>query len=90
MNSEKVEVLDSGSSLDYGSYTMAGFFLDSDVNNSAKHRFKEIDVWNPDYRIGENEKKKKKKEVLEPRKAKEEINMKEMEDCESNVKVMLT
>ena len=62
MNSEKVEIIDSASALDYGSYTLASHFLDSDVTNSAKNRFKKIDVLNPDERIGEKEKKKKKEE----------------------------
>ena len=62
-----METIDSGSSLDYGSYTMAGYFLDSDVTNSAKNRFKKINVRTPEERIGVNEKKKK-KEVPETKK----------------------
>ena len=92
MNSDKVEIIDSGSSLDYGSYTMAGYFLDSDVTNSAKNRFNKISVRTPDERIGVNEKKKK-KEVPETKKDKEtkgEAFLKEVEDCESNVKVMVS
>ena len=94
MNSEKVEIIDSGSALDYGSYTLASYFLDNDVTNSAKNRFKKIDVLNPDERIGEKEKKKKKEEpktnkVHEQLEEKDKIG-EDLADCDSNVKVMVT
>lgn len=94
MNSEKVEIIDSGSALDYGSYTLASYFLDSDVTNSAKNRFKKIDVWNPDERIGQKESKKK-KEVPKTKKIHEQQDkddkiLEDLVDCDSNVKVMVT
>ena len=47
MNSERVSLIDAAQNLDYGSYTLAGYYLDGDMTNSANHRFCHIQVTDP-------------------------------------------
>lgn len=61
MNTDRVTTIDTGSSLDYGCYTLANYFLQGDYSNSANHRYLPISVINPDEKIGEPEIKTKKK-----------------------------
>lgn len=39
MNSDQVDIVKASDSLEYGSYTLANYFLDSDVTDTSKHRF---------------------------------------------------
>jgi len=47
MKTDKVSTIDTGSSLDFGTYTLANYFLDSDCSNSANHRYIPISVMRP-------------------------------------------
>ena len=51
MNTEKVSTIDTGEHIDYGSYTLASHFLDSDYSKTASHRFSQISVVHPGERI---------------------------------------
>ena len=73
MNSQKASIIDAGDCIEYGSYSLASYFLDGDTTNSAHHRFCHIQVTDPDKRITCKESKKK-KQVKEKEKPKEEEN----------------
>ena len=58
MRTEVSPMIQSGLDIDYGTYNLVDYFLDSDASNSVYNRFAPIDVWNPDYKIINNSDKK--------------------------------
>lgn len=54
-----MSIIDSAASLDFGRYALAGYYLDSDVSNSASHRFSHIKVTDPEKKIETKKEKKK-------------------------------
>ena len=50
MNSDRVSIIDANDCIDYGSYTLASYFLDADMTNQANHRFWHIQVTDPEKR----------------------------------------
>jgi hypothetical protein len=57
MNSKWVQTIDADPKIEYGCYTLARHFLDSDTSKYPHHRFLPISVTNTDKRIGSGEQK---------------------------------
>lgn len=81
MNSDNVTTIDSTTDCEFGTYSLADYYLDSDYSNSSHHRFLPISVLHPEKKLAEKKKKKAKK-------AKESSESREAEEENSNVKIM--
>ena len=68
MSSDLVSTIDSAPNLEYGTYALASYFLDSDYTNASNHRFNHISVLHPDDKITIKEKKKDKAKDYEKEK----------------------
>ena len=68
MNSERVTTIDSTSDMEFGTYCLADYYLDSQYSNSANHGFAPISVIEPERKRCQKKKKPEKKEKVKQRK----------------------
>ena len=82
MNSDKVTTIDSTTDCEFGTYSLADYYLDSDYSNSSHHRFLPISVLDP-----EKKKNTKNKKVKTEKEGSESKQMEEEEE-NSDVKII--